>query len=102
MIAASRRRFAQPRWASLLAADGLSGIWFGPGANTHVHESHEKTHVGEKIAKPSAGPIPRAPAGLARRYSTSLSTAIVDKKKSAKASPTYRVFLCDATASGCK
>jgi len=64
-----------------------------PDSDGHAVDSKNENSVVEKIANPCAGPIRRALAALARRCSTTLSTAFVDKKKFANTSPVYPLFL---------
>ncbi|MGN6790163.1 MAG: hypothetical protein ACTHJP_11645 [Rhodanobacteraceae bacterium] len=72
---------------------------FSPATDRHIIEYYDKISVVEKIANPWSGPARRALAALARRCSTTLSTAIVDKKIFSDTSPVYRPFLHAVTTS---
>lgn len=99
MSAVARRRCAQPQTALSCRADRRKLAVFSSKLWNYVIEFRRKNRIGEKIANPCGRPIRRAPAKLARRSSTTLSTVIVDKQKIVNASPTYHALLHRMTTS---
>jgi hypothetical protein len=92
-------RCAQPQKRSRQSFGAAKPSRISSEPNGYVIDGQGKNSVVEKITNPCGGPVRRALAGLARRCSTTLSTAFVDKRKIANASPVYRPFLHAMTTS---
>jgi hypothetical protein len=95
-------RCAQPQKRSRQSFGAAKPSRISSEPNGYVIDDQGKNSVVEKITNPCGGPVRRALGALARRCSTTLSTAFVDKRKIANASPVYRPFLHAMTTSAGK